>query len=183
MLLRSLARLTRPIRSMSSYLLMKDGERASTTVSSSNLLLQFERGAYTTGRTYKHDSVFEFSFHVQRLVESYTAMQLKNGASPVSPFASADAMRALLLQRLSGALREYDSLYADHRLAELKVTVLIAWNDAAAEHTVYTHLCPLPGVPRPPIKVHARCADRKQYAQAKGASLIRLLFHCSLTES
>ena len=38
---------------------------------------------------------------------------------------------------------------------------------------IYTHLCPMPDVPRPPIHTHVRFADRKRFASAKDTQWVR----------
>jgi branched-subunit amino acid aminotransferase/4-amino-4-deoxychorismate lyase len=136
----------------------------------------FVSGAYTTARTFQHNSVFEFSFHVNRLVESCSAMLLKQHSSisaALAPLQSAAALRPVLINNLSHAMQDYDSLYPTLVDAELKVTILVTWSENNDSFDVYTHLCPLPSVPAPPIKVHMRRADRKQYAAAKDTQWVR----------
>ncbi len=104
-------------------------------------------------------------------------------------------------------------MYPQLKAGELKVTVLVTWQDQAqasingdddkvglydsskfdleiptqnlkprcvfffllcpSQFHIYTHLCPMPDVPRPPIHTHVRFADRKRFASAKDTQWVR----------
>eukprot|EP00899_Mesostigma_viride_P028494 jgi/Mesvir1/882/Mv17448-RA.1 len=164
----------------------------------SDFLRNQPRGAYTVGRTYNRDSIFEFEFHVSRLANSIRLMMEsdadKMGMSPAAiescyPDLLDEAkLRSLLISNLLVAGAEFSRQFP-HLSGELKVTVLITWaepgqNDAQSgatcsltpkrrEHHISVHLSPLPPRPKPPVRIKLFGAPR-QNAAAKDSEWIRL---------
>eukprot|EP00271_Cylindrocystis_brebissonii_P022479 TRINITY_DN8669_c0_g1_i4.p1 TRINITY_DN8669_c0_g1~~TRINITY_DN8669_c0_g1_i4.p1 ORF type:complete len:383 (+),score=30.78 TRINITY_DN8669_c0_g1_i4:33-1151(+) len=62
--------------------LVKDGQVEECSLSAADFLSSAQRGAYTTARTVNRTSVFEFEFHVARLVESATLMMASESSKP-----------------------------------------------------------------------------------------------------
>eukprot|EP00455_Lapot_gusevi_P049928 TRINITY_DN7165_c0_g1_i1.p1 TRINITY_DN7165_c0_g1~~TRINITY_DN7165_c0_g1_i1.p1 ORF type:complete len:328 (-),score=62.69 TRINITY_DN7165_c0_g1_i1:161-1144(-) len=177
--------------SKSVNLLMKNLQMESTELNSSDFLLRYPRGAYTTARTVNRNSIFEFSFHVNRLVESTVSMIQKESEKEVElqelkTITSNETLRPVLLECLRTSFHKFDEVHPEHKQNELKVTILVTWHTPQAlpsedqkvgsesiTYDIFTHLTLLGAIPRPPIKVQIRHADRKQYDVAKDSQWVR----------
>lgn len=123
------------------------------------------RGAYTTCRTVRGGtSVFELSFHLQRLVDSLELMMMADEDS-------CDGIDALVLKEhvlrtVRDAVKGYQSRHSgdDHDDHEMKITILVPYEKPVCR--VYTHVTALGlrKLPGAPVKVEIRGAPRKNAA-------------------
>lgn len=140
------------------------------------------RGAYTTARTVGGSSVFELSFHIQRLATS-SAIMLESDVAEGKPGAhesrqchleavTVTSLRPRVRRSMQKAVAAYREA-SDDRNGEVKLTVLVTWA-AGAEHgvQVLVHATSMPPAPTPPIKVQIRGAPRHN-ADAKDSDWVR----------
>jgi thiol oxidase len=165
------------------FALTKNGERVPCTMNAKEVVLALPRGAYTTARTVNVTSVFEFDTHVTRLAQSSALMRAADvtGGSPPSPSLDVSALRQQLLDSIALGISDYrarnsgtgevESPSSVGGAEELKITLLLTEGEGE-EHNIYCHVCQLPGVPTPPIKVEVRGEPRAN-ALAKDSEWIR----------
>ena len=145
-------------------------------------LEQSPRGAYTTARTVGGSSVFELSFHLQRLARSATIMldadvvDWKPGAIEAQQrnvtAVTISALRPRVLRRMRDAVTAYRHLFGDAN-GELKLTVLVTWVDQGEQDVaVLVHATSMPPARSPPIKIQVRGAPRHN-ADAKDSDWVR----------
>ncbi len=120
--------------------------------------------------------------HVERLAQSANLM-LQDGGMPQEPVFSAPQLRQPVLQALAAAVHQLrqqqqqqaqasasnapsngsrgtdgDSACIQPAPGEVKLTVLLTWQDSGARYDLWCHAQPLPGRPVPPISVQIRQA-------------------------
>lgn len=144
------------------------------SLSSGDWLSSAPRGAYTTARTVGVDAIFEFEAHVSRLVKSITLMleadkaEIQGKPYPseekIAELTREDSLKPALIASLKAAKKEYNVP------GEIKITVLISWD--ANGYRIFSHFCPLPDRPKPPVKVVVRGAPRSN-AAAKDSDWVR----------
>eukprot|EP00405_Crypthecodinium_cohnii_P007594 CAMPEP_0206424122 /NCGR_PEP_ID=MMETSP0324_2-20121206/3053_1 /ASSEMBLY_ACC=CAM_ASM_000836 /TAXON_ID=2866 /ORGANISM="Crypthecodinium cohnii, Strain Seligo" /LENGTH=348 /DNA_ID=CAMNT_0053888743 /DNA_START=209 /DNA_END=1254 /DNA_ORIENTATION=+ len=139
-------------------------------------LLKRYLGAYTTARTVDRTSLFAFSQHVTRLINTAQAVWLKEGHSGSEKLQSAEVaqtsleklgpegLKALLRSEICAALAELQHL-SKEEASEFQVTIMMTL-DTVGPHTpagrgfdVYTFAQPMPPMPQE-VKVMAVCAER-----------------------
>lgn len=163
------------LRPRETFILARESNAEECALSSGAWLAQAPRGAYTTCRTFQGTSVFELSFHIDRLATSSRLMIEADKESGSAPHVShpsltdAGALRPRLLSSLRQAISAFRSA-ADDTSSELKITILITWD--AADFHIYTHVSSLGPRPSPPVKVQVRGAPRHN-AQAKDSEWVR----------
>lgn len=148
--------------------LVKNETPVPCTQTSGEFLSSAPRGAYTTGRTVDRNAIFEFEFHVQRLATSVKLMLEADGKSvPTSllPVVEITTLRPQILASLRAAMRDYTAP------GEIKLTVLITWDEEGG-YDIFSHLVPLPALPRSPVKVMVKGAPRNNPA-AKDTDWVR----------
>jgi len=160
------------------------------TLPSGAWLQQAPRGAYTTCRTVGGAaSIFELSFHIDRLITSSNLMLASDaklhlpGAEEalkrISPAVETGALRPRLLRSLYDAIAAYREASGDTN-GEVKCTMLVTWGTASPEQQgqtdntvdILTHATSLGAIPTPPIKIQIRGAPR-QNAAAKDSEWVR----------
>lgn len=137
------------------------------------------RGTYTTARTVGGASIFELSFHIERLATSARLMMQadEEQGRPDAPhlrrqhaaLTDATSLRPAVLSSLRAAMSAYRSASGDGA-GELKLTVLLTWGVDGSD--VATHAQPLGACAAPPIKVQVRGAPRSN-AEAKDSDWVR----------
>lgn len=123
-------------------------------------------GAYTTARTVHRTTVFDLTFHVNRLAETARLMceqptqsiDGSNGSSNArthlpEELLSAETLRPLVVQALRSAIGHFETACPQHE-GELKLTVLT--HGEGDRPNVCAHVSPLPPRPAPPVKVQVR---------------------------
>jgi hypothetical protein len=118
-------------------------------------------GAYTTARTVNRTSVFDLTFHINRLAETARLMAQAPAQPGVdqpsekwtSELLSADSLRPLVIRTLRSAISQYERLHPEDR-GDLKLTVLTHAEDGNAK--VCAHVSPLPPRPQQPVKIQVR---------------------------
>jgi branched-subunit amino acid aminotransferase/4-amino-4-deoxychorismate lyase len=160
---------------------------APCTLSSGAWLQQAPRGAYTTCRTVGGaSSIFELSFHIERLVTSSKLMLASDAESHLpeaeealqkfSPAVEMAMLRPRVLHSLHNAITAYREASGD-RNGEVKCTILVTWGTTADNQQqdtvdIFTHATSLGAIPIPPIKIQIRGAPR-QNAAAKDSEWVR----------
>lgn len=161
------------------FSLSHDEQWSKCAATSEQWLRTAPRGAYTTSRTMGGDAIFDLQHHIERLANSAQLMQeedLKKGNANAEAFKQAAAtllkvenLRPRVIASLRAATSGFRQLCPDNE-GELRLTTLLTW-DPADVH-VLTHAAPLPGVPKPPIKVQIRGVARDN-AKAKDSEWVR----------
>ncbi|KAH7619119.1 putative branched-chain-amino-acid aminotransferase [Nannochloris sp. 'desiccata'] len=181
-----------PISKDVNVLATKDGA-GPCTLPSGAWLLQAPRGAYTTCRTVGGaTSIFELSFHIDRLVTSSKLMLASDAESHlpgaeealkrISPAVETEALRPRVLHSLHDAIAAYREASGDTN-GEVKCTILVTWATASPgqqqqqqqidnDVVILTHATSLGAIPTPPIKIQIRGAPR-QNAAAKDSEWVR----------
>lgn len=150
----------------------ENGVPSQTTVPSSEWLKHAPRGAYTTARTVNQKSVFELSFHVQRLAETARLMSNDaNGAGAPVPeeLVNVELLRPKALATLKAAIQSFEDAHANHD-GEMRLTMLTHWEDG--KPNIAAHVSAMPARARPPIKVQVKGAPRSN-AAAKDSEWVR----------
>ena len=170
----STATMSAACASTAPFVVATDGVAAPSMESSKEFLLSRPPGAYTTARTCSGARrLFEWETHVSRTASSVAAMlgeQCSGRASPLfSSLATAEALRPRLDATVAAAVKQYLVQHDD--VDELKVTVLVTWDQTAAASTsdeplgsIACHVAPLPRLPEPPVRVEVRGAPRTNAA-------------------
>jgi thiol oxidase len=137
------------------------------------------RGAYTSARTVGGTSVFELSFHIDRLATSARLMMAADeaegrpgtagAARRHAALADPAALRPAVLRSLRAALTAFRAANGGAP-AEAKLTVLVTWGPEGGQ--VSTHAQDLGPRPPPPVKVVVRGAPRAN-AAAKDSEWVR----------
>ena len=162
------------------FVIATDGAAAPSTLTSKEFLLSLPNGAYTTARTCaRARRIFEWETHVTRTASSVASMLDASGAPSAhnrelhAALATPEALRPRLDATVATAVRQYLGTHGDDD--ELKVTVLVSWQAAAAAAdtvgSVACHIAPLPRLPDPPVNVEVRGAPRSN-AAAKDSSWV-----------
>lgn len=161
---------------------MKNSQVVPCSAGAGPWLAQAPRGAYTTVRTVGGDSVFELTFHIERLASTAKLMMdadcqegkphARELAAEHAWLCDAAALRPHALRALGAAAATYRAATGDAR-SELKLTALLTWGpDPGCPPDIYAHVSALPGRPPPPIKVVVRGAPREN-AEAKDSEWVR----------
>ena len=131
--------------------------------------LDMYAGAYTTARTVHRTSVFDLTFHINRLAETARLMCDQSAKSPdgahgasttttrlPEALLSGERLRPLVVQALRTAISHFEAQNSGHN-GELKLTVLT--HGAGDRPNVCAHVSLLPPRPAPPVKVQVRRHD------------------------
>ncbi len=170
------------------YVLATSEGAAPCALSSGAWLQQAPRGAYTTCRTVGGaSSIFELSFHIDRLITSSKLMLASDAESHLpgaeealerfSPAVEAEILRPRVLHSLHSAIAAYREVSGDDN-GEVKCTILVTWANNTNSSTnnndvdILTHATSLGAIPTPPIKIQIRGAPR-QNAAAKDSEWVR----------
>ena len=171
-----------PITSDVHVLATKEGA-APCALSSGPWLQAAQRGAYTTCRTVGGaSSIFELSFHIDRLVTSSKLMLASDADAHLPgaegafekflPAVETEVLRPRLLQSLHNAIAAYRELSGD-TTGEVKCTILVTWaNTEQDDVDILTHATSLGAIPTAPIKIQIRGAPREN-AAAKDSEWVR----------
>lgn len=171
-------------RTAAPFVVAVDGVAAPSTESSKEFLLSRPSGAYTTARTACGGSrLFEWDTHVRRTAASIASMLGSSGSAELKgALATPDALRLRLDVTVAAAVREFKAAHGlsdarDTDAAELKVTILVTWDEEASGDgagggmlgSVACHIAPLPRLPAPPVRVEVRGAPRENAAAKDSA--------------
>ena len=153
------------------FVVAVDGVAERTALTSKEWLTAGPSGAYTTARTCANGArLFEWDMHVARTAESVASMVAAAPSAAGAAAVAAAGTAAALRPRLEASVRAaVDAFRADSDADELKVTVLVSWDERTA---VAAHVAPLPPPPARPVRVEARGAPRSN-AAAKDSSWVR----------
>ncbi|KAK9811374.1 hypothetical protein WJX72_002754 [[Myrmecia] bisecta] len=161
---------------MAVYGLAQNGRPIDCNKPSDTWLREAPRGAYTTARTVGQASVFELSFHLERLASSTRLMiqsDHKEQAHAVlqqhAELVDATLLRPKLLETVRAGIAAFCSRCPGFK-GELKLTVLVTWHEAG--HDIFCHVAALPDRPAPPVKTQVRGAPRTN-ASAKDSEWVR----------
>lgn len=132
-------------------------------------LVQLCAGAYTTARTVGGSSIFELRFHIQRLATSARLMLEAEGASNHESVTEDTLLAPKVMSSIQSAVQTYRQFSGDET-SELKVTVLLTWNETGASK-VSTHISHMGPRPSRPVKAQVRGAPRNN-AEAKDSQWV-----------
>jgi branched-subunit amino acid aminotransferase/4-amino-4-deoxychorismate lyase len=107
-------------------------------ISSQELLLGHERGAYTTARTVGHGNVLEWDMHVTRLLTSIQAIHSSSEKSDNDSGWNAPRIQNLLKTSL-------DAFYASHGNDDARITML--FSKEGGEIVAFCHIVKMPPTP------------------------------------
>eukprot|EP01028_Stygiella_incarcerata_P001827 TRINITY_DN133_c0_g1_i1.p1 TRINITY_DN133_c0_g1~~TRINITY_DN133_c0_g1_i1.p1 ORF type:complete len:396 (-),score=85.65 TRINITY_DN133_c0_g1_i1:171-1238(-) len=160
--------------------IVHNGESDLTTLQSEHFLLTNKRGAYTTCRSLDVNWVLLFERHVKRLAKTARLMlEAEFGeGSPQShfPVTEYDKIYQPVFDSVYFGMTEF--LRLSHLIPrqpkdaeELRMTILLCWDDVTGEPDIYTHVKRLFRRPYPPVDVSVRKFWR-QNPQAKDSKWV-----------
>jgi branched-subunit amino acid aminotransferase/4-amino-4-deoxychorismate lyase len=146
---------------------------AAAVESARGMMLAYPQGPYTTARTLKTTSIFEFEAHVERMAQS-AALMLEPEDGRYPSLTRASLLRPRMKSCMANCILSFQEKYPQHR-GELKLTLLADWKESEGvegDFILMCHATPLPPIPLSPVVVEVRGRPREN-ALVKDSAWVR----------
>lgn len=159
---------------------VKNGRAGLTEKSATELLLEGSRGAYTTARTWKQQSIFRFKEHIERLANSVKLIVDNNSTNPqeellkLKDVINPGTLEPIVRKELEVGMQFFFKSIEPSPDDEVRITILISWEHPEGGHDfdIDSHYMLLPPRSNPPISTLLLGAPRSN-AAAKDSQWIR----------
>ncbi|CAJ0645008.1 12332_t:CDS:2 [Entrophospora sp. SA101] len=137
-----------------------------TRITSKEFLLQYPRGAYTTVRTVKRNSIMDLQGH-GRLVEESEIV-----TKALEKFRDCKVFKNLLIELLKIGLKKYYEIEEEKGVGETKVTLIACYSFQESRPRMAAQFSPLhaPNSPRCKVEVYG---EPRKHAWAKDSQWVR----------